>query len=212
MEPVSANSTERQSVVWLTDRVRRSACDWDRRMLRAARRTVPCRSARYCPHLRQASGASAGCVISSIVEYPARRDGEMPDEHTDAWSQTIALLDRVAARQMSDEATRITLGHRAKTTWNDHATLIVRVVDRTSSRTVTVSWCDPLSGYFGHQSWRASLAKRSGNCVLSGDPIRRGDLVYQPSSRPSRPGNAGAMIIASRIDAALHGKPPAAQP
>jgi hypothetical protein len=136
----------------------------------------------------------------------------MPDKHIHAWSQTVALLDHVAARQMADKVARITLGHAAKTLWNVHATLSVRVVDRIGSRTVTVSWCDPLSGYYGYQVWRAVLAKHAGNCVLSSDPIKRGDLVYQPSSSPSRPGNAGAMIIASHIDAALHGRTPVGQP
>jgi hypothetical protein len=187
MEPVSANSTERQSVVWLTDRVRRSACDWDRRMLRAARRTVPCRSARYCPHLRQASGASAGCVISSIVKYPARRNGEMPDEHTDEWSQTIALLDRVAARQNGGRS-------NANHPWpsgKDHLERS-RYPDRPRGGPDQFADCHSVMvrsavWLYGHQSWRASLAKRSGNCVLSGAPIRRGtSSINRPPDRRGR--------------------------
>lgn len=127
----------------------------------------------------------------------------MREEHTDAWSQTIALLDQVLARKIADAATQIAAGQPRKSTWDDHAALTVRVVERTGPRTVSVSWCDPLSGHYGCQSWRVSLARRHGSCVLSGDPIRRGDSVYQPSSRSSRPSNAGAMISASRVDAAL---------
>ncbi|AIP34891.1 hypothetical protein DR64_8176 [Paraburkholderia xenovorans LB400] len=127
----------------------------------------------------------------------------MHGEHTDTWSQTVALLDHGLAHQMMDTLARIAAAHPQKTAWSHHPALTVRVIERTSARTVSVSWCDPLSGYYGYQSWHASLARRRASCVLSGEPISRGDPVYQPSSRPSRPGNAGAMILASRVDAAL---------
>jgi hypothetical protein len=135
----------------------------------------------------------------------------MHGEHTDTWSQTVGLLDHGPTRRMKKTLARIAAGHPQKTTWSNHAALTVRVIDRTNTRTVSVSWCDPLSGYYGYQSWQVSLARRCGSCVLSGKPISRGDPVYQPSSRPSRPNNAGAMILASRMDAALCADHQAAQ-
>jgi len=131
----------------------------------------------------------------------------MHGEHTDTWSQTVALLDHGLAHLTAETLARLAAGHPQKTAWRNRTALTLRVIERTSARTVSVSWCDPLSGYYGCQSWHRSLAKHRGTCVLGGEPIKRGDPVYQPSSRPSRPGNAGAMILASRVDAALRVDP-----
>ena len=123
----------------------------------------------------------------------------MLEKHTSAWSRTVALLDDARARQVADEATRIAQRRPAKTIWNDHATLMVSVIERPTPRTATVSWCDPLSGYDGHQTWRVALAKQRGECVLSGKMITPGDFIYRPATSQPPPGNAGAMIIASEL-------------
>jgi hypothetical protein len=123
----------------------------------------------------------------------------MLEKHTSAWSRTVALLDNEHARQVADEATRIVHRRPAKTNWSDHAALMVSVVDRPTPRTVTVSWCDPLSGYYGHQTWRVALAKQRGECVLCGRSINPGDFIYRPAISQPPPGNAGAMIIASEL-------------
>jgi hypothetical protein len=123
----------------------------------------------------------------------------MLENHTSAWSRTIALLDNTRARQVADEATRIARQRPAKTIWTDHAALMVSVIELPTPRTATVSWCDPLSGCYGHQTWRVALAKQSGECVLSGKPIKRGDFIYRPATCQPPPGNAGAMIMASEL-------------
>lgn len=125
----------------------------------------------------------------------------MPAEYSNVWSRTVALLDEARARQILSEAIGIANEHQAQTDWDRHETLMVSVIDRASPRTVTVSWRDALSGSYGHQVWRTSLAKRPGRCVLSGQTIKRGDPVYRPGSAQPRPGNAGAMILASCIGA-----------
>ena len=123
----------------------------------------------------------------------------MLKQHASAWSQTVALLDNTRAHQIADEATRIARRRPAKTIWTDHAALMVSVIELPTPRTATVSWCDPLSGYYGHQTWRVALAKQGGECVLSGKSIKRGDFIYRPATCQPPPGNAGAMIIASEL-------------
>jgi hypothetical protein len=123
----------------------------------------------------------------------------MRQKHNSAWTRTVALLDNACARQAAHEATRKAQRRPTKTFWNDHAALMISVIDRPSARTATVSWCDPLSGYYGHQTWRLALAKQRGECVLSGKSIIPGDLIYRPATSPQPPGNAGAMIMASAL-------------
>jgi hypothetical protein len=122
----------------------------------------------------------------------------MLENHPSAWSRTVALLDTARAQQVADEATRIARRRPAKTSWTDHTALMVSVIELPTPRTATVSWCDPLSGYYGHQTWRVALAKKSGKCVLSGRSIKPGDFIYRPATCQSPPGNAGA-IIASEL-------------
>ena len=123
----------------------------------------------------------------------------MLEKHTSAWSRTVALLDNARVQQVADEATRIAGRRPTKTIWNDHATLMVSVIECPTPRTATVSWCDPLSGYYGHQTWRVALAKQRGECVLSGKSIKPGDFIYRPVTCQPPPGNAGAMIIATEL-------------
>src|ERR1700735_3340389 len=100
----------------------------------------------------------------------------MLEKHTSAWSRTVALLDNARARQVADEATRIARRRPAKTIWTDHAALMVSVIELPTPRTATVSWCDPLSGYYGHQTWRGALAKKRGKCEPSGRAPQTGAL------------------------------------
>jgi hypothetical protein len=123
----------------------------------------------------------------------------MLEKHSNAWSRTVALLDNARVQQVVDEATRMAQRRPAKTIWTHHAALMVSVIELPTSRTATVSWCDPLSGYYGHQTWRVALAKQGGECVLSGKSIKRGDFIYRPATCEPPPGNAGAMIIASEL-------------
>lgn len=81
------------------------------------------------------------------------------------------------------------------------------VIEVRTEQTATVSWCDPLSGHYGHQTWRVALAKQGGICVLSGRSVERGDFIYRPATCQPPPGNAGAMILASQLVVQTDKKP-----
>lgn len=61
--------------------------------------------------------------------------------------------------------------------WDGTSHPTVRIVDISSPITLTVSWCDPCTGRFGDQTWRAGVARRRGVCVLSAGPINVGDAI-----------------------------------
>jgi hypothetical protein len=132
----------------------------------------------------------------------------MPAKHTDAGSRSVALLDPAPVQQMASEVTRMAKGHPAKVNWDHHLTPTISVIDRASPRTVTVFWCDPLSGSYENQSWRLSLAMQPGPCLLSGQAVKRGELIYCPWLVQRPPGNAGAMVVASCVDNVLCTCPP----
>jgi hypothetical protein len=77
----------------------------------------------------------------------------------------------------------------------------LNVIDRPSSNTVTIAWRDATRGSYGDQLWRRIRARCHGVCAISGAFILRGESVFTPW--PSRPAsvNAGAMILASLLDA-----------
>lgn len=99
------------------------------------------------------------------------------------------------------------VGARAETTRDfrkTHATrdafaVSVKIIDRPSSTTATVSWSDPTSGYYGDQVWRSGVARGEGLCAVSAQRIRRGDAVYKPRVSRLAPANADAMILSSVI-------------
>lgn len=72
----------------------------------------------------------------------------------------------------------------------------VRILEIASERTITVSWCDSLSGRYGFQTWRRRTAQTPGTCVLTGRPIVKGEAVYRPLHSETPPRNAEAMIAA----------------
>lgn len=76
--------------------------------------------------------------------------------------------------------------------------LVVHVVERTGPASATVAWSEPSCRY-GYQTWRAVISRVSGICVVSGEIIRRGDMVFRPLARPV-PLNVNAMILESVMD------------
>src|ERR1700754_684836 len=77
----------------------------------------------------------------------------------------------------------------------------VNIIDRPSSNTATIAWRDATRGSYGDQLWRRIRARSHGVCAISGAFILRGESVFSPW--PARPpsANAGAMILASLLDA-----------
>jgi len=65
-----------------------------------------------------------------------------------------------------------------------------------------LAWRDSTSCSYGAQIWMGANAKVSGVCAMSGAQIKRGDRIFHPRHSKPAPVNAGAMILASAIDAA----------
>jgi len=80
--------------------------------------------------------------------------------------------------------------HRQKNTF-------VKVLEKPTSTTATVAWFDSTSCHYGDQSWSLRVARSNGICALTGEPVRKGDRVYQPRKSGYRPRNANEMILSS---------------
>jgi Domain of unknown function (DUF3331) len=136
----------------------------------------------------------------------------------DPWSQTLAMIDRctglrqyhaedyisrdidcIEAQRGSIRKGAVTLPPRSAKT--DCAT--IRIIERLSSSTVSLSWNDPTSLNYSEQIWRMGPAPRNGQCVLSDQSIVRGQPVYRPRRcGKETPLNFSDMILASAVMAA----------
>ncbi|MDE1182204.1 DUF3331 domain-containing protein [Paraburkholderia sp.] len=99
----------------------------------------------------------------------------MPYEYADVWTQTLAMIANTGVAHKIIE----TLGNARAKAGVRHGDALgkptVQVLDRPSPQTVSISWCDSRTGHYGDQTWRVGVARKSGICVLSGRPIRRGE-------------------------------------
>nr|WP_306666067.1 DUF3331 domain-containing protein [Mycetohabitans sp. B3] len=140
-------------------------------------------------------------------------------KRADPWRQTVRCLGtrvrktaadcHVAAPFPSKTARRARLTQRSKETTvvsldRQHADMAagkptIRILDRPSSVTAIVYWSDAATCHYGYQGWRLAGAEKDGQCALSGQPVRRGDLVYRPAQREPSPRNVDAMILASAM-------------
>jgi hypothetical protein len=126
----------------------------------------------------------------------------MFETSADVWSQTVAMIAHACTGQEEPARTRHGEPRRSAVAHvQEWAQPTVKVLERVTSQTLTVSWCDSRTGHYGHQTWQERIARRTGTCVLSGRSIAAGDHVYSPQVRGSPPPNAQAMIIASCVDA-----------
>ena len=127
---------------------------------------------------------------------------------TNPWIQTIRLLSR--GSQLPQICNKTSLSSRRCTSFGHDGALtaepslhrLVNLIERTSSSTVTIAWRDSTSCSYGAQIWMGANAKVSGVCAMSGAQIKRGDRIFHPRHSKPAPVNAGAMILASAIDAA----------
>jgi hypothetical protein len=122
------------------------------------------------------------------------------NEGADAWLRTVVAIrdfDLKCDPVQEPRASR----RRARATpyWDGRSRPTVRVLDKPTAQTLTVSWCDARTGHYGYQTWRAIVARRAGTCVLTGRAITAGETVYCPRASGTPPGNAGAMIVAAEI-------------
>lgn len=129
---------------------------------------------------------------------------------TDPWIQTIQLLS--CGSQLPDIGNKMSFRARRCASFGNDGALstgpslhrVVSLLERISPSTVTIAWRDSTSCSYGAQIWMGANAKVSGVCAMSGAQIKRGDRIFRPRHSKPAPVNAGAMILASAIDA---GKP-----
>jgi hypothetical protein len=121
-------------------------------------------------------------------------------EIADVWRRTVAAIRNFEVQPEPVEAPR-PAGRRARAAsrWDGQSQPTVRVIDKPTPQTLTVSWCDARTGHYGYQTWRVNIARKAGICVLTGRSIDAGEMVYCPRANGTPPGNAGAMIVASVI-------------
>ncbi|WP_201700950.1 DUF3331 domain-containing protein [Paraburkholderia hiiakae] len=85
---------------------------------------------------------------------------------------------------------------------NTYASCTVTIEERLANSSFTLSWSDPTRCSYREQVWKRAIARKSGICVLSGTPIKRGDAVFRPLARRYKvPLNSGAMILAVSLEA-----------
>lgn len=122
--------------------------------------------------------------------------------HT-AWQRTVGQLDAGCAHQLAAHVRQIVSSHASARASSRNEAISVVLLDRISPRTATVSWSDPQGCKYGEQVWRLATAKRAGTCVLSGQPIARGEPIYRPTRADPPPTNADAMMLAVALNEAL---------
>jgi hypothetical protein len=120
-----------------------------------------------------------------------------------AWQKTVGQLDVGCAHQFAAHVRRIVSSHVSTSVSPRSEAVSVVLLDRISPRTATVSWSDPQGCKYGEQVWRLAAAKRAGTCVLTGQPIARGEPIYRPTKADPPPTNADAMMLAAALDKAL---------
>ena len=124
----------------------------------------------------------------------------------DPWSRTLAMLDSRSSRpsETNDKSASMTRafvrnvsGRVSCVGQSDAHCANIRVLERLSDSTLTLSWHDPTSFNYAEQVWSLCTARKRGTCALSGQAIRRGQPVYRPRRVGSSvPLNSGAMILA----------------
>jgi Domain of unknown function (DUF3331) len=131
----------------------------------------------------------------------------MHASQSNPWAQTIQLLSR--GSQLPNICHKTSVRARRRAPFDHDSGLgigpslhrVVSFIERTSSSTVTIAWRDPTSCSYGAQIWMGANAKGAGVCALSGAQIKRGDRIFHPRHSTPAPVNAGAMILASAIEA-----------
>jgi hypothetical protein len=125
----------------------------------------------------------------------------------DPWVQTIRLLSSglrcpdAGGAMTSAAKQNASSGYDLTPSTNRSLYPVVRLIERTTSSTVTIAWGDSTSCFYGAQKWRAATARISGVCALSGARIRRGDRIFHPQRSKPTPVNARAMILESALNA-----------
>jgi hypothetical protein len=152
-------------------------------------------------HVWQSMLELLGLMSGSTHQLAGRRAAKVVEEGSWAKLQErIASLklarERAAKKQRNSNVGKSAKSRRPATALSAR----VEVVDRVSERAIVVDWCDATVGHYGEQLWTRGVARLSSRCVLSGQRIRRGDLVYHPSMRGHCPANRKEAILACILD------------
>jgi hypothetical protein len=141
-----------------------------------------------------ASGPAIGADIgnASLLMQDDHRGREVSDHRSQTASEARAALSNSTDRTVRAAMLRVESALPP-------ATRFVKVLDRPSDRTVTISWRESTLCHYNDQIWRAGIAKHSGTCAVSGMHIERGDHVYRPIPTRPTPINANAMILSAAI-------------
>jgi Domain of unknown function (DUF3331) len=129
----------------------------------------------------------------------------------DPWLQTVHLLKALTTScngmrpdalpaQPSTRRGSLHVDHAISA--RTHATTLVSVVERPTIVTAIIDWRDATTGCYAEQTWRAGIARRCGQCALSGAPISTGDAIYRPRTTKHFLANADCMMLASAVNEA----------
>ncbi|BAO94184.1 DUF3331 domain-containing protein [Caballeronia insecticola] len=128
-----------------------------------------------------------------------------------AWEQTLKLLAQVSSSDFNGETSRDAGGCSAPHRVLDIPTLrtrerdtspsaLVSILERSSSKEVSLCWRDATLGRYGDQQWILQVSRRKTVCALTGASIQRGDRVYRPRLRGRNPRNATFSILAAAME------------
>lgn len=124
---------------------------------------------------------------------------------SDPWLHAIKMLKRSNGCGLQrSQSVRAKAPLRAPSRQNSsiQKNRVIRVIDKPTSTTATLAWFDSTSCYYGDQRWSLRVARANGTCALTGEPVRKGDRVYQPRKSGHRPMNANEMILSSVLSLA----------
>jgi hypothetical protein len=124
-----------------------------------------------------------------------------------AWQHTLTLL---GGGSVLHDGVRYDVSHAAngisRSTHRDSMDAAparrakLALVDFCKDKLISVSWSDPTSGHYTEQLWRLCIARKRGQCALTGNDILRGDKIYRPFVRGVMPINADWNILASALE------------
>jgi Domain of unknown function (DUF3331) len=121
---------------------------------------------------------------------------QAPLEAHRTWQSTMELLSGEGKILLSIESSRVHPMHGA----DYFPKCAIRVLERHTPTSATITWSDATSCRYGDQLWRRCIAKKAGVCALTGQAIARGDAVYCPRLARPVPRNIKAMILAMVIE------------
>jgi hypothetical protein len=121
----------------------------------------------------------------------------------DPWSRTLAAILHFSDPTSNSPCRRIRARHcllQGSSTARDARAFTITVLERLANSLVALSWHDPTRCNHEEQVWSPSLARRTGQCALSGMCIKRGDSVYRPRTCGGiAPLNGDAMILTTAL-------------